>query len=165
MVEKRRAIFLDRDGVINKKRDDYVKSIDELEIFPFVASAIKKLNNANFKVIVITNQSAINRNIITHKKVEQIHLTIQNYLKKNQSFIDAFYYCPHRPDENCICRKPKPGLLIKAIQDFKINPKESWMIGDSNSDLESGRLVGCNVMKINNHVNLEKAVELIIESN
>ena len=165
MVEKRRAIFLDRDGVINKKRDDYVKSINELEIFPFVASAIKKLNNANFKVIVITNQSAINRNIITHKKVEQIHLTIQNYLKKNQSFIDAFYYCPHRPDENCICRKPKPGLLIKAIQDFKIDPKESWMIGDSNSDLESGRLVGCNVMKINNHVNLEKAVELIIESN
>ena len=165
MVEKRRAIFLDRDGVINKKRDDYVKSINELEIFPFVASAIKKLNNANFKVIVITNQSAINRNIITHKKVEQIHLTIQNYLKKNQSFIDVFYYCPHRPDENCICRKPKPGLLIKAIQDFKINPKESWMMGDSNSDLESGRLVGCNVMKINNHVNLEKAVELIIESN
>jgi histidinol-phosphate phosphatase family protein len=165
MVEKRRAIFLDRDGVINKKRDDYVKSINELEIFPFVASAIKKLNNANFKVIVITNQSAINRNIITHKKVEQIHLTIQNYLKKNQSFIDAFYYCPHKPDENCICRKPKPGLLIKAIQDFKINPKESWMIGDSNSDLESGRLVGCNVMKINNHVNLEKAVEIIIESN
>ena len=165
MVEKRRAIFLDRDGVINKKRDDYVKSINELEIFPFVASAIKKLNSANFKVIVITNQSAINRNIITHKKVEQIHLTIQNYLKKNQSFIDAFYYCPHRPDENCVCRKPKPGLLIKAIQDFKINPKESWMIGDSNSDLESGRLVGCNVMKINNHVNLEKAVELIIESN
>ena len=165
MVEKRRAIFLDRDGVINKKRDDYVKSINELEIFPFVASAIKKLNNANFKVIVITNQSAINRNIITHKKVEQIHLTIQNYLKKKQSFIDAFYYCPHKPDENCICRKPKPGLLIKAIQDFKINPKESWMIGDSNSDLESGRLVGCNVMKINNHVNLEKAVELIIESN
>lgn len=165
MVEKRRAIFLDRDGVINKKRDDYVKSINELEIFPFVASAIKKLNNANFKVVVITNQSAVNRNIITHKKVEQIHLTIQNYLKKNQSFIDAFYYCPHRPDENCICRKPKPGLLIKAIQDFKINPKESWMIGDSNSDLESGRLVGCNVMKINNHVNLEKAVEIIIESN
>ena len=158
MVEKRRAIFLDRDGVINKKRDDYVKSINELEIFPFVASAIKKLNNANFKVIVITNQSAINRNIITHKKVEEIHLEIQNNLKKNQYFIDAFYYCQHRPDENCICRKPKPGLLIKAIQDFKINPKESWMMGDSNSDLESGRLVGCNVMIINNHVNLEKAV-------
>ena len=165
MVEKRRAIFLDRDGVINKKRDDYVKSINELEIFPFVASAIKKLNNANFKVIVITNQSAINRNIITHKKVEEIHLAIQNYLKKNQAFIDAFYYCPHRPDENCICRKPKPGLLIKAIQDFKIDPKESWMVGDSNSDLESGRLAGCNVMKINNHINLEKTVELIIESN
>ena len=164
-MNKKKAVFLDRDGVINKKRDDYVKSINELEIFPFVASAIKKLNNANFQVIVITNQSAINRNIITHKKVEEIHLAIQNYLKKNQSFIDAFYYCPHRPDENCICRKPKPGLLIKAIQDFKINPKESWMMGDSNSDLESGRLVGCNVMKINNHVNLEKAVELIIESN
>ncbi len=164
-MNKKKAVFLDRDGVINKKRDDYVKSINELEIFPFVASAIKKLNNANFQVIVITNQSAINRNIITHKKVEEIHLAIQNYLKKNQSFIDAFYYCPHRPDENCICRKPKPGLLIKAIQDFKIDPKESWMVGDSNSDLESGRLAGCNVMKINNHINLEKTVELIIESN
>jgi len=164
-MNKKKAVFLDRDGVINKKRDDYVKSINELEIFPFVASAIKKLNNANFQVIVITNQSAINRNIITHKKVEEIHLAIQNYLKKNQAFIDAFYYCPHRPDENCICRKPKPGLLIKAIQDFKIDPKESWMVGDSNSDLESGRLAGCNVMKINNHINLEKTVELIIESN
>tara|TARA_B110000014_G_C19932069_1_gene482187 strand:+ start:292 stop:786 length:495 start_codon:yes stop_codon:yes gene_type:complete len=164
-MNKKKAVFLDRDGVINKKRDDYVKSINELEIFPFVASAIKKLNNANFQVIVITNQSAINRNIITHKKVEEIHLAIQNYLKKNQSFIDAFYYCPHRPDENCICRKPKPGLLIKAIQDFKIDPKESWMVGDSNSDLESGRLAGCNVMKINNHINLEKTVELIIQSN
>ena len=163
MIKKKKAIFLDRDGVINKKRDDYVKSINELEIFPFVASAIKKLNNANFKVIVITNQSAINRNIITHKKLDQIHQTIQDYLKKSQSFIDAFYYCPHRPDENCICRKPKPGLLIKAIQDFEINPKKSWMLGDSNSDLESGRSVGCNVMKIDSDVNLEKAVKLIME--
>ena len=159
------AIFLDRDGVINEERKDYVKNLNEFKIFSGVAEAIDLLRKKNFLIIIITNQSAINRKLLDTSTLENIHKSFQEYLKSNNTFIDAFYYCPHRPDENCICRKPKPGLLIKAIQDFKINPKESWMIGDSNSDLESGRLVGCNVMKINNHVNLEKAVELIIESN
>ena len=159
------AIFLDRDGVINQERKDYVKNLTEFKIFDGVAEAIVLLRKKNFLIVIITNQSAINRKLLDVKTLENIHKYFQEYLKSNNTFIDAFYYCPHRPDENCICRKPKPGLLIKAIQDFKINPKESWMIGDSNSDLESGRLVGCNVMKINNHVNLEKAVEIIIESN
>ena len=105
-----KTVFLDRDGIINKNRPDYVKTIDELEILE-VAESIKKLKDNGFLVVVISNQSAINRGLTNHENVKQIHSTIQEYLKKNGTKIDAFYYCPHRPDEDCDCRKPKPGLF------------------------------------------------------
>ena len=157
-----KAVFLDRDGVINRNLDGYVKTIEELEIFPFVSKVIKNLNQMNFKVIVITNQSAINRGIITHQKLHEIHQIIQNYLKKNYAFIDAFYYCPHRPDEDCICRKPKSDLLEKAIQEFKINIKTSWMIGDNESDITAGKNIGVKTIKIKTGYNLEDAMKTII---
>jgi len=156
-----KAIFLDRDGVINQKRDDYVKDIDELKIFPFVANTIKKLHEMNFLVIIITNQSAINRGLLSHETLNKIHGIIQEYLKKNDTFIDAFYYCPHRPDENCNCRKPKSGLLLKAIQTFKINPNLSWMIGDSDSDINAGKSVGTHTAKIENGESLDIIVDKI----
>ena len=157
-----KAVFLDRYGVINRNLDGYVKTIEELEIFPFVSKVIKNLNQMNFKVIVITNQSAINRGIITHQKLHEIHQIIQNHLKKNYAFIDAFYYCPHRPDEDCICRKPKSGLLEKAIQEFKINIKTSWMIGDNESDITAGKNIGVKTIKIKTGYNLEDAMKTII---
>jgi len=159
-----KAIFLDRDGVINEKRNDYVKSLEELNIFPFVATAIKKLHSLNFLVIVITNQSAVNRGLISHKKLSEIHNTIQNHMMKNNTSIDAFYYCPHKPDENCNCRKPKSGLLLKAIQAFNIDPALSWMIGDSDSDIIAGKSVGANTAKIEKEKNLDRIVEKIIHS-
>src|SRR5690348_13668724 len=114
----KKAIFLDRDGVINKERLDYVKNISEFEIFDDVAEAISLLKQNNFLVIVITNQSAINRNLLSHDTLEDIHNYFKNYLNDNGTYVDGIYYCPHRPDEGCMCRKPKPGLLIKAAQDF-----------------------------------------------
>ncbi len=153
---KNKAIFLDRDGVINKKRNDYVKSIKELEIFPDSGKLILKLKKMGYLVIVITNQSAINRGIITNEELEKIHLQI-----KKQCNIDRFYFCPHRPDENCNCRKPKPGLLINAINEFSIDTSNSWMIGDCLTDVQAGKKVGCKTILLKDKVSLAEAVKEI----
>lgn len=162
MVNLNKAIFLDRDGVINQERSDYVKSTNELVIFPEIVHLIKKLKKSGFLIIVITNQSVINRGIITISQLNKIHNAIQQYLNQNDTFIDHFFYCPHRPDENCNCRKPKPGLLIKAIKDFSINPSSSWMIGDMDTDVAAGNSVGCKTIKIQENFDLEQALKLIL---
>ena len=159
-----KAVFLDRDGVLNKERKDYVKTVQEIELFPNIEIPISKLQKKSFLVIVITNQSAINRGLTTHENIYAIHNFIQNYLEKFDTKINAFYYCPHKPDENCDCRKPKSGLLLKAIQDFDINPTLSWMIGDSDSDIIAGKSVGTNTAKIEKEKNLDNIVTEIIYS-
>ena len=161
-MNKLKTVFVDRDGVINQERSDYVKSISELEIYPNVAKNIKLLKDAGFLVIVITNQSAVNRGIITHEIVSQIHNSIQDHLKKYGTFLDGFYYCPHTPNENCNCRKPKPGLLQQAILELNIDLNSSWMIGDSDSDIEAADSVGCKAIKINDNFSLDNAVEKIL---
>ena len=161
-MNKFKTVFLDRDGVINKERSDYIKSISELEIFPDVAKNIELLKNAGFLVVVITNQSAVNRGIITHEMINQIHNSIQDHLKKYGTFLDGFYYCPHTPNENCNCRKPKPGLLQQAILELNIDLNSSWMIGDSDSDIEAADSVGCKAIKINDNFSLDNAVEKIL---
>ena len=161
-MNKLKTVFVDRDGVINQERSDYVKSISELEIYPNVAKNIKLLKDAGFLVIVITNQSAVNRGIITHEIVNQIHDSIQDHLKKYGTFLDGFYYCPHTPNENCNCRKPKPGLLQQAILELNIDLNSSWMIGDSDSDIEAADSVGCKAIKINDNFSLDNAVEKIL---
>jgi histidinol-phosphate phosphatase family protein len=164
-MNKSKSVFLDRDGVINKNKDDYVKNISELEIFQFISEPIKKLQSAGFKIIVITNQSAINRGLMTEKHLNEIHEKIQSFLIQNDTKIDYFYYCPHIPNENCSCRKPKSGLLLKAIDDFSIDVNNSWFVGDRDSDIQAGESVGCKTLKIEGDFNLEKAVNLILESN
>ena len=163
-MNKSKSIFLDRDGVLNKNKDDYVKHISELEIFPFISESIKKLQSVGFKIIVITNQSAINRGLMTEKHLNEIHEKIQSFLIEHNTKIDYFYYCPHTPTENCSCRKPKTGLLLKAIDDFSIDVNNSWFIGDRDSDIQAGESVGCKTLKIQNNFNLEKAVNLILKS-
>lgn len=160
-----KAVFLDRDGVINKKRIDHVKNISELEILSNVADSIKKLKKNGFLVLVITNQSAINRGLTSHQKIKKIHFAIQRYLRKNGTIIDDFFYCPHRPDEYCECRKPKPGMIFKAAQKYGIDLKNSWLIGDSEIDIQAGRVAGCKVIQINKKLKLPNAVQQIIESN
>jgi len=161
-MNKLKTVFLDRDGVINQERSDYVKSISELEIYPNVAKNIKLLKDAGFLVVVITNQSAVNRGIVTPEMINQIHNSIQNHLKKYGTFLDGFYYCPHIPNENCNCRKPKSGLLEKAILELNIDLNSSWMIGDSDSDIEAANSVGCKAIKISESFSLDNAVEKIL---
>ena len=162
MNRNRKAIFLDRDGVINRERKDYVKNSSELEIFSNVSQSIKKLKDRGYLVVVITNQSAVNRGLTSHKNIEEIHSTIQEYLGRDGTFIDAYYYCPHMPDENCDCRKPKPGLLLRASRELKIDLKSSWMIGDSRSDLEAARLAGCKSIMVNQEISLSMAIQNIL---
>jgi len=164
MIPKHRAIFLDRDGVLNKHRSDYVKNIDELEIFSNIGKCIKQINDRGFLVIVVTNQSAIGRKLITNNDVENIHNHIQNFLKKHNAKIDAFYYCPHHPIDNCDCRKPKSGLLIKAAHDFSVDLKNSWMIGDHDRDIESGISAGCKSIKITPENTLDDIVNDILKT-
>jgi len=164
MNDLRKAVFLDRDGVINKERKDYVKSVSELEIFSGIVEPIKHLKNNGFLIIVITNQSAINRNLTTHEKIFEVHNEIQSFFMKNAISIDDFYYCPHRPDENCDCRKPKPGLLLEAAKKWKIDLKSSWMIGDSDTDMEAASAAGCKSLTIRSSIELGSVVTRILNS-
>ena len=113
-------------------------------------------------IIVITNQSAINRGLTTHENVEKIHSEIQSFLNHLGTKIDRFYYCPHTPSENCDCRKPKPGLICKAISDYNIDVNLSWFIGDSETDIEAGKSIGCKTLLVTSELNLEQCIEKII---
>jgi len=157
-----KAVFLDRDGVINQKRNDYVKNINEFILLDDVPDAIKLLKENNFLVILITNQSVINRGFLTHERLEKIHEYMKKQIQKEDSYIDGIYYCPHRPDENCKCRKPLPGLLHQAIKDFSIVKEQSWFIGDSQSDMEAAEQAGIKSIKIQTDSNLLVAVNQIL---
>jgi len=163
MNNLRKTVFLDRDGIINENRNDYVKTVDELRILD-IGDSIKELKEHDFLIVVITNQSAINRGLTNHENVKQIHSTIQEYLKNKGTQIDAFYYCPHRPDENCECRKPKTGLFKKAIDDWNIDLKSSWLIGDQDSDIQAGQLLGCKTIKIAENSRINEAIQRILNS-
>ena len=156
-----KAIFLDRDGVINLKRDDYVKSISEFVFLPNVHSFIKKLCDMGFLIIVVTNQSVVNRGLISNNKLNEIHEYMLRELNKQACKINKIYFCPHRPDENCNCRKPRTGLIMKAIEEFKVDISRSWLIGDSNSDIEAANSVGLKSIKVDKEFDLRKAVEII----
>lgn len=163
MTNSRKAIFLDRDGVINKEHKDYVKNIDELEVFSDIVNPLKLLQQNEFLLIVITNQSAINRGLTTVTSVNEIHNKIQNFLNGFSLFIDEFYICPHRPDENCDCRKPKPGLILRATKEHSIDLSKSWMIGDNQSDITAASLSGCKGLLIDEKFRLDDAVQYILE--
>ena len=160
-----KAIFLDRDGVINKERKDYVKSIEEFQILDGVPKSIKMLKEKGFVVIVITNQSAINRGLVTIETLNEIHNHLQKILKDNNTSIDDFYFCPHIPDENCQCRKPNPGMLIKAVQDHDIDMNQSFMIGDSLTDVQAAQKAGCKGILLNQNQTLLELVTNLIKVN
>ena len=162
-MTKKKAVFLDRDGVINKERKDYVKTKDELEIFSNVHECIKKIKQGDFLAVVITNQSAINRGLSSHQNIQEIHDEIQKYLKSNGTSIDNFFYCPHRPDEKCYCRKPNPGLIFEAAKKLNIDLSKSWMIGDKDTDVKAAKLAGCVGIKIDENFLLDNAIERILK--
>jgi len=142
-----RAVFIDRDGTINVN-SGYISNPDQFKMYPNVAKGIKLLYNEGFKIIIITNQSGIARGYFSKEKLEEIHDKMKKGLSEENVEIDAIYYCPHHPDENCKCRKPKPGLLEQAIKDFDIDVNNSFFIGDRMLDVEAGKKVGCRTVLI-----------------
>jgi len=148
---KYKCVFLDRGGVINKKapEGDYIKNWSEFKFLPGVKEALKKLNKADFLVIIIANQRGITKGIMSEEDLKAIHIKIIEKLSKIGAKIDKIYYYPHDEKDNCECRKPKIGMLIEAEKDFNIEMSKSWLIGDSNSDIVAGQKAGCKIILIN----------------
>ena len=150
---KQKAFFLDRDGTINKYVG-FLRNIDDFELIEGVSEAIKKINQSGYLAVVITNQPVIARGEVTWNELHEIHRKMETLLGKDGAYIDGLYICPHHPDKgfegerpeykfDCDCRKPKPGLLLQAAKDFHIDLSQSYMIGDSERDVEAGKNAGC----------------------
>jgi D-glycero-D-manno-heptose 1,7-bisphosphate phosphatase len=150
------AIFLDRDGVINRHRSDYVKSVKEFELLPEVPHYLKQLQDIGFKLIIVTNQSAVNRGLISQHQLKLIHDFLLKELSKSECHVTDIFSCPHRPDENCECRKPKTKMFLDAAQKHSIDLSRSWVIGDNETDVEPGRKIGSKTIKINTNGSLEQ---------
>ena len=132
-----RLVVLDRDGTINIEKG-YLSDPAELELLPDAGKAIQRLNRAGVRVVVITNQSAVGRGYITHDTLDQIHARLRILLRDEGAAVDAFYYCPHKPDEGCRCRKPETALLAQALTDLGSRNPRIYVIGDQASDIEFG---------------------------
>ena len=137
----RRAVFLDRDGTIGEELG-YVNHIDRFQIFPYAAEAIRELNQANIPVIVVTNQSGIARNIFPESLVHEVHKKMLAILAKGGAWVDAVYFCPHKTEDACECRKPHPGLMERAAREYGLDLTASWVVGDRYADLEMSHAAG-----------------------
>lgn len=158
LKQKQRAVFLDRDGTINKYVG-FLRNIDEFELLPGVSEAVKQINAAGYLAIVVTNQPVIARGEVTVSELQEIHNKMETLLGAEGAYLDAIYYCPHHPHKgykgeipqlkiDCDCRKPKPGMLLKAAQNFNIDLAHSWMIGDGENDIKAGEAAGCKTALI-----------------
>lgn len=137
------TVFLDRDGVINRDSPDYITAWDQFEFLPGSLEAICRLTAAGRVVMVITNQSAVGRGMMDVATLEMMHRNLQQALETQGGRIEAFFYCPHHPNDDCPCRKPKPGLIAQAQRQYDIDLGPATMIGDSARDIECGIRSGC----------------------
>ena len=151
---KQKAIFIDRDGTINKYVG-FLRNIEDFELLNGVSEAIKKINSSGYLAIVVTNQPVIARGELTFEGLHKIHNKMETLLGKDGAYLDGIYYCPHHPHKgfkgeiselkfDCPCRKPKAGMLLKAAEDFNIDLSQSWMVGDGENDILCGINAGCS---------------------
>jgi len=143
-----RAVFMDRDGTINEEVG-YLSRLEQMKLFPRSAEAIRMLNGKGIKVVVVTNQSGVARGYFGEDFVFEAHAFLQEQLRQEKAFIDAFYYCPHHPTEGtlpyrqvCSCRKPEAGMLLQASRDLHIDLVRSYMVGDMMKDVKAGKKAG-----------------------
>lgn len=174
LSHRQRAIFLDRDGTINRYIG-FLHKPEELELIPGVGEAIRRINESGYLAVVVTNQPVIARGEATRAELDEIHRRMATLLGREGAYTDALYYCPHHPDKgfegeiaelkiDCDCRKPKPGLLLQAARDLNIDLSASWMIGDSEADVEAGEAAGCRSLRVERNAPgaLLEAVEKIL---
>jgi len=149
---QQKAVFIDRDGTVNKERG-FIQRPADLEVFPFVGSALKRLNDAEYRSVLITNQPVVARGEATTADLRKIHARLDSDVARHKAFFDAKYVCPHHPDSGfpgevkalkiaCDCRKPKPGMILRALSEMNIDPAQSWFVGDSTADFGAARAAG-----------------------
>lgn len=143
-----RAVFLDRDGVLNRDGPGYVTAPEGLELLPGAARAVRELQDLGLRTVVVTNQSGIGRGLMTEADLVRVHEKLISELEREGAGLDGIYWCPHRPDENCSCRKPRPGLLLMARQDLGLDLARSYMVGDKPTDIECGASQGCRTVLV-----------------
>lgn len=170
MNQECKVVFLDRDGVINKRPPvhQYVSCRDEMIVLPGAAEAIRRLNEAGFFVFVVSNQRGVNRGIMTMDDVNDVHCYLNQLLSESNAHIDKFYVCPHGNNE-CECRKPKPGLLYQAEKDLKqkgldIDKSKSYLIGDADTDIQAGEAYGVKSIRIGEEINQLKSLADAVDS-
>ena len=133
-----RAVFLDRDGVINHDYG-YVSKIDDFKLIPGTFESLRFLKNKNFLIFIVTNQSGIGRGLYSESDFLKLNEYMLNLFLKQKIIIDKVFYCPHKPEDSCLCRKPNPGMIQKALKEFSIIKEKSIMIGDKITDIECGK--------------------------
>ena len=136
------AIFLDRDGVLIENRSDYVRDWSQVKIIPEAIHALARATARNYKIVIVTNQSAVGRGLVPQVNAEEINHRLVNLIHQDGGQVDGLYMCPHKPDDGCFCRKPKPGLLLQAAKELSVDLQRSWMIGDAWSDVQAGQRAG-----------------------
>ncbi|MBN1415537.1 MAG: HAD-IIIA family hydrolase [Bacteroidales bacterium] len=165
-TNKKKAIFFDRDGVLNKEKN-FISRPEDLELYEFTPKAIRRVNQSGYLAVVVTNQSAIARNLCTIDELETIHRKLETNLGDKGAWLDAIYYCPHHPDKgypeenpvykiNCDCRKPKTGMFKRAAEDFNIDLSGSMIIGDSERDIQAGINAGCVTIGVRTGYGIKK---------
>ncbi len=143
-----RAVFLDRDGTINTNRPDHVKSLDEFAFLPGALAAIARLAATPLAIIVVSNQSAVNRGLVSEETEYTINQHMLDRVRAHGGRLDAIYICPHTPDEQCPCRKPRPGLLLQAQRDHNLTLAGSYVIGDAVADIELAESMACHPVMV-----------------
>ncbi len=147
-MKQQAAVFLDRDGTLNEEVG-YLDSLDNLHVFPVAYEAVRLINRSGMKAVVITNQSGVARGFFDEAFVGTVHARMQEMFRRRKARIDRFYHCPHHPTEGtgryrvaCPCRKPEPGLLLRASEEMSLDLAASYMVGDMPKDIEAARKVG-----------------------
>lgn len=172
LSQKQRAVFLDRDGTINRY-EGFLRDIEQFELLPEAAKAIRRINQSGYLAIVVTNQPVIARGEVTWEELRRIHCKMETLLGQEGAYLDDIFICPHHPDKgfagerpeykiDCSCRKPKPGLLLQAAEKYNIDLAGSWMIGDSERDVQAGLAAGCRAEQIGADVSLADVVDRLL---
>lgn len=162
----KKVVFLDRDGVINHDSANYIKSRQEFEFIPGSLKAIRKLHQNGYVLIVITNQSAINRRIFSYETLFNIHAYMLDQIQANGGRITDIFFCPHTPEDNCDCRKPKAGMIFSAQQKYNLDLATTIMVGDNVKDIQCARNAGCgNALLVKTGNGLHAKQLLALEQN
>jgi D-glycero-D-manno-heptose 1,7-bisphosphate phosphatase len=154
-------ILIDRDGVMNEERIDYVKSVGELVVFEDSLLALRLLREARYRVVVLTNQSPVGRGIIDEGKLREIHEALFKIVEDTGGRIDRFYFCPHKPTDNCPCRKPKPGLFFKSKHDLGIMLEKTYYVGDKDTDILAAQAAGCKSAFVGSDAAMGRKADII----